>query len=129
MDESEDIGLIRRILQLENQNLKLTKLLKAAVGLVSKDTVGVSKLQEKATSLNQTVNLLKKKKVAIKEQLDILDPLGSLKRDVRNLERDQLVLRAKLDQVLNQLSQGHKEIEQLKSEDEQLRKTLANSRN
>ncbi|VEN58986.1 unnamed protein product [Callosobruchus maculatus] len=124
MTESENTETIRRIRQLENQNLKLTKLLNTAVALVSEDTVGIAKLQEEASSLKETVNQLEKEKDALEEQLDILEPPGSLRRGVRNLEHEHLELRAKVDQALDVLNQGHTEIEQLKLEDEQLKKTL-----
>ncbi|CAH1992130.1 unnamed protein product [Acanthoscelides obtectus] len=124
MTDSESTEVIRRIKQLNNQNLKLSRLLSTALALVTEDNAGVSKLREETASLSQTLNVLEKEKDELQQQLDVIEPPGSLKREVRNLEHEHSELRAKLDEALSVVSTGHTEIEQLRSEDEQLRRTL-----
>lgn len=123
-DNMEEITeALKRMKQLENQNLKLRRLLETAEDMSSQDADGIIQLKEEARNLEKTVDDLEKEKEDLQRQLNEIQGAPML-NTLHELEQEHVDLQTKLESVLENIEKDRKEIESLKSEDDELQKAL-----
>lgn len=122
----ENIEDAKRIKQLENQNLKLKRLLQTAVDISNQDLIRNDSLRNENNDLSLTVNDLEEEKHRLEKQLtEILEKNESgLVRALRKLEEEHTELQAEMQNVLTSINEEQTEITKLESEDIELRSAL-----
>lgn len=119
--------IIKHVKQLENQNNKLRKLLGTALEVADKDYCSFTRLKLESEVLAGEMNELQMEKHQLEDTIAAVISEGSdnIDHTIYNLEKEHVELRSKLEEVLNEIRKGDLEINQLKSEDAELKKTIA----
>lgn len=124
--QHKDVQIRRRIKQLENQNMKLKNVLQTAAEIVDDDLSGIPKLKYESEALTQRVGDLEKQKMILEHEINTVKDgdISSMTKLVTHLECEQVELRTRLDSILNEIKKGNVEIEDLQTEDVQLKQAL-----
>ncbi|CAH1159162.1 unnamed protein product [Phyllotreta striolata] len=118
----------KHIKQLENENNKLRKLLKTALEVANKDSASFMRLKLESEVLESEISNLEKEKQQLEDTMASIKTEGAhphkLQQIIYSLEKEHVDLRCRLEQVLTEIRKGYLEIDQLKSEDAELKKTI-----
>ncbi|KAG5893770.1 hypothetical protein JTB14_005437 [Gonioctena quinquepunctata] len=114
----------KRMKQLENQNLKLRKLLETAMEISTQDTTGISSLKIEAQQLTDTLNDLEREKRELEQRLSSV-LAGNEEEIIHNLEQEHVELKQRLEEVLNEIWHDNSVVEDLKSEGSKLKQALS----
>lgn len=122
----ENIEAAKRVKQLENQNLKLKRLLQTAEDIFNQDLVRNARQKIENTDLMRTISNLEEEKIRLEQELtEIIQKNESgMVRALRKLEQEHTELQTELHNVLAGINEDHNEIVKLENEDLELRSAL-----
>lgn len=117
---------LKRIKQLENQNIKFRNLLKAVLELSSQDAKGITNLQNESDSLRTKVENLEREKLQLESELNaVLEEGGSeMLQTVHKMQQENTELKTRFENIINKIKKENLDVGKLKAESAELKKTL-----
>lgn len=122
---------LKRMKQIENQNIKFKNLLKAVLELTSQDAKGITNLQNESDSLRAKVEDLEREKSQLERELSgIIEAGGSeLFQTVQMMQRENAELKTKFESIVKKIKMENLDLGKLQAEGVELKKALVELEN